>query len=308
MNSADMLNLDFNSIKLLKVLGEELNTTKAADRLYLSQSAVSKALKRLREQMDDPLFTRSAKGLEPTEKCQRILAKLPSLMDSLNDLYGHKDEFDPSTYLGDIKININTTLCRPLMTNLFMRLHELAPHATIALENWSVKTETKLKQGTIDLGINYDPVELSKDISTIVTNSPEFRICCHKELPLAQLESVTIEDVAQYPFVLALMPDFNQQGSRFVKYFQQRGYEPKVLLRSDKVDICLDTVRKVPSVMTVCEITQSALFEELTLININHWDDIYHRDIACYAHHKFKNTPYTKWLISTIKEVIEELY
>ena len=213
MNDTDMLNLDFNAIKLLKVLGEERNTTRAANRLYLSQSAVSKALKRLREQLDDPLFTRSAKELEPTEKCRRILDKLPNLIEYLDDLYGHNDEFNPHTYLGDIKININTTLCRPLMSNLFMRLHELAPHATISLENWSVKTETKIKQGTIDLGINYDLVELSKDISYVVTNSPEYRLCCHKDLPLAKLDSPTIEDVIQYPFVLALMPDFNQKAA-----------------------------------------------------------------------------------------------
>ncbi|WP_047045372.1 LysR family transcriptional regulator [Vibrio mexicanus] len=308
MNDNEMLSLDFNSIKLLKVLGEELNTTRAADRLYLSQSAVSKALKRLREQLDDPLFSRSTNGLEPTEKCQRLLKKLPNLMTSLNDLYGHKEGFEPLTYTGDIKININTTLCRPLMTNLFMRLHELAPHATISLENWSMRTEAKIKQGVIDLGINYSTVDLSKEVVAVTTNTPEFRLCCHKDSPLTKLDKVSVADIAQYPIVLAIMPDHNQKGSHMVRYFQERGYNPHILLKSDKIDICMDTVRKVHSVMGICEIAQSEMFEELTLLNINHWEDIFHRPIACHVAYKFKDTSYTKWLINIIQEVIEELY
>ncbi|MCK6264511.1 LysR family transcriptional regulator [Vibrio sp. ZSDE26] len=308
MKDDEMLSLDFNSLKLLKVLDEERNTGLAADRLYLSQSAVSKALKRLREQLEDPLFERTGAGLIPTEKCQRLLNKLPNIISALDDLYSQKEEFTPGDYTGDISININTTLCRPLMTHLFLRLHELAPHATVSLENWSVKTETKIKQGTIDLAINYKSTELSKEISSVTTNYPEFRLCCHKNSPLTRLKSVSIEDVASYPFVLAIMPDHDFRGGTLISYFNKRGYEPNILLRSDKVDICLDTVRKVHSVMGVCEIVQSDLFDEVTLININHWEGIEHKPIACFVNYKFRETSYTRWLIDTVQEVIEELY
>ncbi len=58
--------IDLNLLIILQVLLEERNGSKAARRLHLSQSAVSKALGRLRETFDDPLFIRSAYGLEPT--------------------------------------------------------------------------------------------------------------------------------------------------------------------------------------------------------------------------------------------------
>lgn len=57
--------LDFNSLKLLKILGEERNTKRAAERMFLSQPAVSKQLKKLREEFADELFIRKQYGLEP---------------------------------------------------------------------------------------------------------------------------------------------------------------------------------------------------------------------------------------------------
>ncbi|WP_459782736.1 LysR family transcriptional regulator, partial [Photobacterium sp. R1] len=55
--------LDLNLLVCLHVLLQECSVTRAAQRLFLSQSAVSKSLARLREQFDDALFVRSAHGL-----------------------------------------------------------------------------------------------------------------------------------------------------------------------------------------------------------------------------------------------------
>ena len=308
MKDNQMHNLDFNSIKVLKVLGEELNTQKAADRLFLSQSAVSKALKRLRAQFDDELFIRTHNGMVPSEKCARLLSKLPSVMRNLEELYSHKDEFVPKTYRGQIKIHLNGTFARPLIKTLFMRLHQLAPKATITLESWSTTTERQILAGDIHIGINYTPIDVSHSIVQIETNAPEVRLCCHKDSPIAKKDKVTLEDVAQYPLVVVRMPDYVRKDNRIVSYYHERGFEPRILLRSDKLDICLDTVRKIHSVMAVCEITRQGLFEELTLLNINHWEGVVHNKIGCFVNQKFKDTPFSQWLINVIQAEIEALY
>ena len=50
----------------------ERHVTRAAERLYLSQPALSHALKRLRESLDDPLFIRTEKGMQPTPRAQAL--------------------------------------------------------------------------------------------------------------------------------------------------------------------------------------------------------------------------------------------
>ncbi len=58
--------IDLNLLQLLPVLAEEKSVTKAAERLFMSQSAFSHALNRAREQLGDPLFIRTSQGMEST--------------------------------------------------------------------------------------------------------------------------------------------------------------------------------------------------------------------------------------------------
>jgi len=73
MNS-DIRNLDFNLLKTLDALLDERSVTRAAQRLALTQPAVSGMLTRLRESFDDPLFVRAQRGIVPTLRAQQLAA------------------------------------------------------------------------------------------------------------------------------------------------------------------------------------------------------------------------------------------
>ena len=93
--------VDLNLLVSLSVLLQEKNVTKAAQRLYLSQSAMSRTLQRLREVFDDPLFHRSARGIVPTAKAIELGDKLPNLLSQLDDILTlevfKKQDFDEYT-------------------------------------------------------------------------------------------------------------------------------------------------------------------------------------------------------------------
>ncbi|WP_461536010.1 LysR family transcriptional regulator [Spongorhabdus nitratireducens] len=61
---------DLNLLPVLHVLLEERNVTRAAGRLNLTQPAISRNLARLRQLFNDPLFTRTPKGLAPTPRAE----------------------------------------------------------------------------------------------------------------------------------------------------------------------------------------------------------------------------------------------
>lgn len=307
MKDDELFGLDFNSLKVLKILGEERNTKRAAERLYIGQSAVSKALKKLREQFSDPLFTRTLHGLQPTEKCLRLLDKMPQVMASLDQLYHASEFFNATDYQGEITIHINAGLCFPTITELFKRLHQLAPLATLHIENWSVNTESLLKQGLVDIGINHAGLSLSKSIFEGQICYPEIKLCCHKESVLALAKKVSIEDVANTPLVVMPMPEYNKNEDHIEVYLKQRGYQPSVFLCSDKLDICLETLIRTNSVMAVSEIVASQLYPQLTLIDVNHWGDIPHKTISYYAAQRLKRTPFSKWLSRVVEQVMREL-
>lgn len=62
----DIRQMDLNLLKTLDVLLDERNVTRAAQRLALTQPAVSGMLTRLRDSFDDPLFVRTQRGIVPT--------------------------------------------------------------------------------------------------------------------------------------------------------------------------------------------------------------------------------------------------
>ncbi|QCW26245.1 LysR family transcriptional regulator [Lysobacter enzymogenes] len=64
--------LDLNLLKVFEAVYRERNLSLAAQALYLTPSAVSHALARLRRQFDDPLFVRDGRRMSPTAACQRL--------------------------------------------------------------------------------------------------------------------------------------------------------------------------------------------------------------------------------------------
>src|ERR1700678_3860045 len=96
MRTTQLRQADLNLLVVFAVLAEELNVSRAAERLLLSQPAVSRALQRLRDMFHDDLLIRSSSGYEPTPKGQRLLHELEASLPRLDRLLSGGD-FDPTT-------------------------------------------------------------------------------------------------------------------------------------------------------------------------------------------------------------------
>jgi DNA-binding transcriptional LysR family regulator len=76
----DIRNLDLNLLKALDALLAERNVTRAAERLNLTQPAVSGMLARLRDSFDDPLFVRGQRGIIPTPRALQLAEPLRRML------------------------------------------------------------------------------------------------------------------------------------------------------------------------------------------------------------------------------------
>lgn len=307
MKDTDLLKLDFNAIKLLKVLGEETNTKRAGERLFVSQPAISKSLKKLREQFNDPLFIRKRHGLEPTPKCEELLEQLPKVFSGLEALFEQGQTFLPEEYDGEISIHINTVLYEPLMTLLFDTLSSLAPLATLNIQNWSHDTEQQIKTRQVDLGINFMPLAISKEILQHHTVSTQFMICCRQDHPLSMNPKFTPDELGQWPFAIMLMPDYHRGEAYAETYLKARDILPKVRLRTDKMALCFDAVRKRNCVFPVSHIVQGVLPDDMTLLTIDHFEATPDYSIGCFYSHRSRRSPYVVWLHEVISNVLAEM-
>src|SRR5215470_13445203 len=79
---------DLNLLALFVGISEEMNLSRASQRLGLSQPALSHALARLRHEFSDPLFVRGQRGLVATPKIAILLPQVRALLSAAESLYG----------------------------------------------------------------------------------------------------------------------------------------------------------------------------------------------------------------------------
>jgi DNA-binding transcriptional LysR family regulator len=167
MRLTQLRQADLNLLVVFAVLAEERNVSRAAQRLLLSQPAVSRALGRLRELFGDDLLVRAAGGYEPTPRGQRLLHELETMLPRLDRLLSGGG-FDPSREEASFRImatdNATMTL-GPLLTRAVL---PAAPQVTFEVVAWNEGGFDALERGRLDLLLNADDGSIPSRYATEV--------------------------------------------------------------------------------------------------------------------------------------------
>ncbi|MGE6915283.1 LysR family transcriptional regulator [Achromobacter kerstersii] len=132
----------------------ERSVTRAAQRLNLTQPAVSYALGRLREQFNDPLFVRTATGMQPTPVAFALADPIERGMNSFAEAVSLRQQFDPATSTRRFRLSMSDIGEMVFLPPLMERVHALAPRLQIeVLEVALEHLPQALKDGEVDLAI-----------------------------------------------------------------------------------------------------------------------------------------------------------
>ncbi len=129
----NLLTFDLNLLRVLDALLREQSTVKAGRRVRLSQPAVSAALGRLRDALNDPLFVRQGQHLVPTDYARSLEIPLRRLLDDLTALLSGPGAFDPLEAQQNFKIAGSDFFAEMLMPPLAPLLEKSAPNVRIQL-------------------------------------------------------------------------------------------------------------------------------------------------------------------------------
>lgn len=88
---------DLNLLPIFLTLMEERNVTRAAERLGMTQPALSNALNRLRDTLRDPLFVRERHGMRPTQFAEEMAPMIASALSQFDEMILGQQAFDPAT-------------------------------------------------------------------------------------------------------------------------------------------------------------------------------------------------------------------
>lgn len=126
MTDFDLRRADLNLLVTFEALMNERHVGRAADRLHVSQSAVSHALGRLRELFDDPLFIRHPRGIEPTKRSLALYPAIGDILHRARSLLAPEQPFSPEQSHRFIIGQTDGSI--PILVTLMERLRAQAPN------------------------------------------------------------------------------------------------------------------------------------------------------------------------------------
>jgi DNA-binding transcriptional LysR family regulator len=155
----DIRQLDLNLLKTLHVLLEEESVSRAASKLFLSQSAVSHALGRLRAFFNDPLLIKVRNGMVPTVKAEELKIPLNDILLQIKNLTDEED-FDPSTEKITFRVAASDYGSGIILPRLIAQMLKEAPNCSLECRPITDHLEHDLHLGLLDIALGgYKPFE-----------------------------------------------------------------------------------------------------------------------------------------------------
>jgi DNA-binding transcriptional LysR family regulator len=150
----DIKRMDFNLLVTLEALLAERSVSRAAQRLNLSQPALSAQLARLREMLGDPLFIPSHRGMTPTPLALGLHAPLAAALAQLRAVVTSARAFDPSRDRFTVHVAASDYVQSTLLLDFTLALRKEAPGLRIALRAAdATRLEAQMEKGEIDLSV-----------------------------------------------------------------------------------------------------------------------------------------------------------
>ncbi|WP_286237677.1 LysR family transcriptional regulator [Neptuniibacter halophilus] len=145
-----MNRLNLNLLRALVVMLEERNLTRAADRLHLTQSAISRQLGQLREHFNDPLLIREGNLYLLSARAQQLLPKIQVILGEVDEL-SEGDSFNPAECERRFSFACTDHVAQFIFPDILSHLQEVAPGVDITFEMWRPEWLPRLGQMPLDL-------------------------------------------------------------------------------------------------------------------------------------------------------------
>lgn len=158
MNRIDGSAIDARQLQLLLAVLECGSITEAAQRLGVTQSAVSHGLERLRELTGDPLFVKSGRGIVATARAEALAAPARDLLAALQR-FGREADFDPAGWEGTVTIAANDFQRELLLPALAAQLRQQAPRLALRIMPSGVPRSEMLRHDECQLVLSPRPPE-----------------------------------------------------------------------------------------------------------------------------------------------------
>ena len=218
-------NIDLNLLVVFDAVMRERSVSKAAQTLALTQPAVSNALNRLRQMLDDPLLVRARQGMEPTPRALELFAPVQRALLELDQCLVKPASFDPANSEQLFVIAATDYVALLLLPRLLKLLERQAPGIEVQIRNFGPENpEAALEAGEFDFAMGRF-FDLSPRLQRQLWL--EERLCCLVRKDHSQIKKrITLK---QYLALGHVWVSSNERRGMVDRWLQDQGHQRKIV-------------------------------------------------------------------------------
>lgn len=236
--------MEFHQLTYFLAAAQTQNFRKAAELCLVAQSALSRQIAALEDELEVALFTRNKKRVALTVAGQEFALYVRNAMEQLQEGQQWLSQLQIGQR-GTVRIGCIESLATAFLPELFATFHQTYPHVRLkVLVNHTDELVTLVEQGEVEFGLILDPHLQSELLIIKELFRQPLHLLVSTRHPLAQRKdaAVTLEQSAREPLVL--LDETSRMGQITRRIFTQRGLPLRPLVEIESVEGLKEMVRQ----------------------------------------------------------------
>jgi DNA-binding transcriptional LysR family regulator len=232
--------MDLRQLEILQAIAETGSFTGSGRKLHVSQSAISRQILLLEEELSEPLFLRIGRQVKMTPTGEALLQMSHRIFDDLKDTVGAITN-RTGELRGTLRLAGGMTVCIYVFPPLLRHFRKKHVQAEVRVSaGLTEKSLRELRSGTADCGLLTLPID-EPDLVTIPVLKEELLLVTAPNHPFARRRRITPGDLAGEPFVLF---EAGSNTRRVIDaFFLRSGIEPTIVMDTENAEIIKAMIR-----------------------------------------------------------------
>jgi DNA-binding transcriptional LysR family regulator len=295
---------DLNLLPIVVALYDELSVSRAARQLGMSQPAVSKALRRLRETFDDALFVRGPSGIVPTPRAHAMVRAVRPHLQHLQEDLLKGERFDPVTSTRPIVLGLSDIAEMAFLPSVLDYLRVHAPKCpVITVTARDAPLAEALEKGDVDVAAGYFPALAQRNFHQRRLSKHGFACLMRAGHPLWRSRLTVSAFLAAEHIVIRREGRSQEILERFI---ERRKMRRKIAMYTSNVlsvpFIVMDT--QLIATLPYAVVTRFASITSRVAAALPPFDLTY--DLKLHWHRRFDNEPRSIWLREQLAVVFKD--
>jgi DNA-binding transcriptional LysR family regulator len=232
--------MDLRQLEIIRAIADTGSFTAAGEKLHVSQSAISRQIILLEDELGEPVFHRIGRRIRITPAGESLLQLSHRVFQDLHDTVATISDTRESLK-GTIRLVGGMTVCLYVFPTLLAEMRRIHPHLDMKVTVGSgERSIAMLRAGAGDLGLLTLPVEAA-DLVSVPVLREELLLVTYPTHPLAKKKHVAPTDLDRQPFVLFETGSITRRTVE--SFFSQERIAPEIIMETENVEIIKAMVR-----------------------------------------------------------------